>query len=138
VLGAVSEIRLGDKGPTIVKLARNRSTALEVVFFDKDVFLGSGLDARQGEYVVIRAKVAKYHDKARNQDRLQLVVALPGQVLEQTAELDKALEEPLPGLKPAKTIEAVPDEALDQLHFDNFNPDDVPIGRARPGAIQPD
>jgi hypothetical protein len=132
----VAEVRRGDKGPTIVRLARNRSSALEVVFFDKDVYLSSGLDAQVGEYVTVRAQVARYHDKKFNRDRLQLVVSMPGQVLEQTPDLDQALEEWVP--PKGHAVEAIPDNQLDQLKFDGMPPDDAAIGRARTNALQPD
>ncbi len=142
VLASLAEIRRGDKGPTIAKLARNRTNALEVVFFDKDVFLTSGLDAKQGEYVVIRGKVTKYKDKKSQRERLQMVVASAGQVVERSAELDKALEDPLDtsGLPPVdvRQVEAQPDPDLDKMQFDTLSPDEVPLSKIRPGAVQGD
>lgn len=105
LLGSVADVRLGDKGPTIVKLARTRASDFDVVFFDKDVFLSSGVQALKGEYVRIKGTVRKYRDKYRNLERLQIEVTLPGQVITANDELDEAL-----GLKGGRKVEAVPAE----------------------------
>ncbi|MHB8874543.1 MAG: thermonuclease family protein [Myxococcaceae bacterium] len=96
VLGAVSQVKLGDKGPTLVKLSRTRGNDFDVVFFDKDVFLSSGILQNRGEYVQIRGVVVKHFDRYRKLDRLQLVVSLPGQVVAPSKELDDLLFEELP------------------------------------------
>jgi endonuclease YncB( thermonuclease family) len=114
VLGSVNEVRLGDRGPTVVKLARNRSNNFDVVFFDKDVFLASGIAASRGEYVRVRGVVQKYLDKTRNVERLQIQVTLPGQILSQSADLDALL---------ADDAEA---EAGEQLRFSGPAPDHEP------------
>ena len=75
----------------MVRLSRNRGNDFEVVFFDKDVLLSSGVQYKKGEYVQIRGTVNKYRDKYRNLDKLQLVVSLPGQVLAPSAELEELL-----------------------------------------------
>jgi endonuclease YncB( thermonuclease family) len=85
VLGAVSEIHRGDRGPTVVKLARTRGSDFSLVFFDKDVFLASGLAAREGELVEVRGVVSQYVDRRRQQARLQMVVTLPGQISPSTS-----------------------------------------------------
>ena len=79
VLASVGDIKLGDRGPTVVKLARSRTSDLEVLFFDKDVFRATGIDKAKGEFVRVRGVV---HERKSAQwgDRLQLVVSLPGQV----------------------------------------------------------
>ena len=90
LLGAVSEVKFGEKGPSVVKLARSRTNDFEIVFFDRDVLLATGVQYKQGEYVQVRGTVAKYRD-FRNVDRLQLVVSLPGQVIAPSAELEQLL-----------------------------------------------
>ncbi len=91
VLGSVSEVKFGETGPSVVKLARSRGNSLDVVFFDRDVLLGTGLQFKSGEYVQIRGVVAKYRDPYRNVDRLQLQVTLPGQVLAPSTQLQDML-----------------------------------------------
>jgi endonuclease YncB( thermonuclease family) len=93
VLGAVSDIKLGDKGPSLVKLSKNRGNDFDVVFWDKDVLLSSGVMQNKGEFVQIRGTIAKYQDPFRKTERLQLIVSLPGQVLAPSRELDKLLSE---------------------------------------------
>ncbi len=93
VLGAVRDVRLGDHGPTIVKLGRARGSDFDVVFFDKDVVLSSGILENVGEFVRIRGVVNRWRDRVRNIDRLQMVVGLPGQVLAPSPQLEKILEE---------------------------------------------
>lgn len=96
ILGAVSEVRFGEKGPSLVKLSRSRNNDFEVVFFDRDVLLASGLQYKKGEYVQVRGTVNKYHDGYRNTDKLQLVVSLPGQVLAPSSELEELLTDDKP------------------------------------------
>ena len=79
VLASVGDIKLGDRGPTVVKLARSRKSDLDVLFFDKDVFHASGIDKAKGEFVRVRGVVHERKDPQWG-DRLQLVVSLPGQV----------------------------------------------------------
>jgi endonuclease YncB( thermonuclease family) len=93
ILGAVSDVRFGEKGPSVVKLARNRSNDIEVVFFDRDVLLASGVQYKKGEYVQVRGTVNRYRDNYRNMDKLQLVVSLPGQVLAPSPELEELLDD---------------------------------------------
>jgi endonuclease YncB( thermonuclease family) len=90
VLGAVSEVQMREKGPSVVKLARNRSSALDIVFFDKDVLLATGVQYKGGEYVQVRGAVQKYRD-ARGNERLQVQVSLPGQVLAPSEQLEQLL-----------------------------------------------
>ncbi|MBI5547327.1 MAG: thermonuclease family protein, partial [Deltaproteobacteria bacterium] len=104
LLGSVSEIRLGDSGPTIVKLARTRTSSFDVVFFDKDVFLSSGMQKAKGEYVRVKGVVRKYRNKHNNTDQLQLIVNAPGQVMLAGEQLDDLLD------NGGRRVEAVPAE----------------------------
>ncbi len=92
VLGSVQEVKFGEKGPSVVKLARSRTSNLDVIFFDKDVLLTTGLQFKKGEYVVVKANVTKYKD-ARGLDKVQLVVSLPGQVLAPSQQLEEMLRD---------------------------------------------
>ncbi|MBI4512401.1 MAG: thermonuclease family protein [Deltaproteobacteria bacterium] len=80
ILGAVAEIRLGDRGPTKVLLSRRMHSDFPLIFFDKDVFLGSGASRYQGEFVKVRGVVNRYHDPHKNMDELQIIVRLPSQL----------------------------------------------------------
>lgn len=93
LLGAVSDVKYGEKGPSVVKLARNRTNDFDIVFFDKDVLLASGAQYKRGEYIQVRGVVNKWRDQNRNVDKLQLVVSLPGQVLAPSPELENLMQE---------------------------------------------
>ena len=93
LLGAVSDVKYGEKGPSVVKLARNRTNDFDIVFFDKDVLLASGAQYKRGEYIQVRGVVNKWRDQHRNVDKLQLVVSLPGQVLAPSPELENLMQE---------------------------------------------
>ncbi|HEY3450455.1 MAG TPA: thermonuclease family protein [Myxococcales bacterium] len=104
LLGSVGEIRMGDSGPTIVKLARSRSSDFDVVFFDKDLFLTSEISKMKGEYVRVRGFIRRYKDKARGQEKLQMVVTAPGQVMLPDDQIDDLLG------GGGRKVEAVPAE----------------------------
>lgn len=80
LLGAVGEIKLGDKGPTRVRLSRRMFNDFSIIFFDKDVFGTSGIADNKGEFVRIRGFVALYKNKYTKKNELQIVVQTPGQV----------------------------------------------------------
>ena len=80
ILASVSQIRLGDKGPTIVMLGRKRNGDFPLIFFDKDVFLSSKISRYKGEFVRVRGIVKKYRNEYANVDELQIVVTLPSQI----------------------------------------------------------
>ncbi len=90
LLGAVQDVKFAEKGPALVKLSRTRSNDLDVVFFDRDVLLSTGIQFKKGEYVTVKGTVQKYKDP-RGVEKLQLVVSLPGQVLAPSAELEQLL-----------------------------------------------
>lgn len=80
VLGAVADVKMGDKGPSVAKLSRSRGSDFAIVFFDKDVFLSSGIAKAKGEFVQVTGTVSKYLDKRRGYEQLQMKVSLPSQV----------------------------------------------------------
>jgi endonuclease YncB( thermonuclease family) len=80
LLGSVADVRLGDRGPSIVTLSRRLKQDFKLVFFDKDVLGTSGITGRVGEFVAVRGTITRYRDKKRNRDELQMIVDLPGQV----------------------------------------------------------
>ena len=90
LLGAVQEVIQRENGPAVVKLARTRTQNFDIVFWDRDVLLNTGLQFKRGEYVQVRGVVQKYRN-ARGIDALQIQVALPGQVLAPSEELEQIL-----------------------------------------------
>jgi endonuclease YncB( thermonuclease family) len=81
VLGAVSEVRLGDKGPTIVLLGRRKGNDFPLVFFDRDVFTSSHIADHVGEYVRVRGFAAVYQNEKRGSTELQIRIDVPSQIL---------------------------------------------------------
>lgn len=80
LLATVGDIRLGDRGPTRVMLSRRLHADFPLIFFDKDVFASSGIERYKGEYITVQGTVARYHNKYRKRDELQIVVDLPSQI----------------------------------------------------------
>jgi hypothetical protein len=81
VLGLVSEVSYGDRGPARVLLSRKRFGDLPAVFFDKDVFDTSGVARYQGEFVRVSGVVAEYRNPHTQARQLQIVVSLPSEVV---------------------------------------------------------
>ncbi len=90
VLGAVAEVLQRENGPAVVKLARTRTSNFDIVFWDRDVLLASGIAFKKGEYVQVRGTVQKYKS-ARGSETLQIQVSLPGQVLAPSEQLEQML-----------------------------------------------
>lgn len=90
LLGTVQDVIQRESGPAVVKLARTRAQNFDIVFWDRDVLLGTGLQFKRGEYVRVRGVVQKYRN-ARGLDALQVQVTLPGQVLSPSVELEQML-----------------------------------------------
>lgn len=80
LLGAVSEIKIGDRGPTRVLLARRQFQDFPLIFFDKDVFGSSRVLRFKGEFIRVEGTVTRYHNKRKKRDELQMVINLPGQI----------------------------------------------------------
>jgi endonuclease YncB( thermonuclease family) len=81
VLGTVGDVLRGDRGPTRVTLTRRLFGDLTVIFWDPDVFAGSGIARYQGEFVRVRGVVGVYRSKRTSKEQLQVVVNLPAQVV---------------------------------------------------------
>lgn len=81
LLGAISEVRLADgNAPTRVMLSRRRTNDFPLIFWDRDVFLSSGVQRRVGEYVRVKGFVTKYEDKRGHRYQLQIKVDVPSQI----------------------------------------------------------
>jgi endonuclease YncB( thermonuclease family) len=81
IVGLVSEVSYGQKGPSRVMLSRKMFGDLAVVFFDKDVFNASGVARYRGEFIKVTGVVSQYQNKHTKKRQLQLVVSLPSQVV---------------------------------------------------------
>jgi len=90
LFGSVQDVVFNDRGPAVVKLARTRSSSFDIVFFDKDVLLNTGIQFKRGEYVQVKGVVTKYRS-ANGTERLQMQVTLPGQVLAPSSQLEDLL-----------------------------------------------
>lgn len=80
LLASVASIKLGDRGPTRVTLARRRGADFPLIFFDKDVFGSSRIARYRGEYVRVTGRVSQWYNKFRKQYELQIQINLPGQI----------------------------------------------------------
>lgn len=93
ILGSVSDVKYSQgSGPSVVKLARTRTSDFDVVFFDRDVMLATGIHFKKSEYVQVRGTVQKYKNE-KGWEKLQVVVNLPGQVLAPSSQLEQLLSD---------------------------------------------
>ncbi|MBL8922057.1 MAG: thermonuclease family protein [Myxococcaceae bacterium] len=91
ILGSVSDVKYSQgNGPSVVKLSRTRTSDFDVVFFDRDVMLSTGIQFKKSEYVQVRGTVQKYKNE-KGWEKLQVVVNLPGQVLAPSSQLEQLL-----------------------------------------------
>jgi len=81
ILGAISEVKLGDTGPTLVMLSRRRGNDFPLVFFDKDVFAASHVANHVGEYIRVKGYVSKYEDATRGRTQIQIKIDVPDQIV---------------------------------------------------------
>jgi endonuclease YncB( thermonuclease family) len=99
VIGLVGDVRLGDRGPTKVMLARKRTSSFPLIFFDKDVFASSGVADWKGEFIVAKGVVTSYVNKHTKRKQLQIVIDRASQLT----------LSPIPGLElPATTVGTAP------------------------------
>jgi endonuclease YncB( thermonuclease family) len=80
VLGAVGDIRQGERGPKRVLLGRRRLQDFPLIFWEDDVFVDSGIERYRGEYVRVRGVVTSYTDRRSGKRQLQIEVRDPIQV----------------------------------------------------------
>ena len=93
VLALVAEVRLGDRGPTKVMLARKLTSSFPLIFFDKDVFASSQVADWRGEFIVAKGVVTSYVNKHTKKKQLQIVIERASQLV----------LSPIPGLEPPTT-----------------------------------
>ena len=80
VLGTVADIRIGEKGPSKVTLARRTFDDLPLMFFDKDVLGSTGVLAWKGEFVIATGLVSVYENKHTKKKQIQIVIDRASQV----------------------------------------------------------
>ncbi len=81
VLGTVSSIKLGDKGPTRVMLGRKRGDDFPLIFFDKDLFGSLGLADHRSEHVIATGVVTEYKHPRASRPQLQIEITRPSQII---------------------------------------------------------
>jgi len=66
--------------PSLLIVVGGTFGAILVAYPFKDVFGSSRIARFKGEYVRVKGRVAKWHNRFRNRDELQIVVSLPTQI----------------------------------------------------------
>lgn len=74
VLALVGDIKetSGDKPLWLVRLAKNRSDYVNLVFADKAVLEQSGIEAQKGEYIVVSGTVSEYDSGKRKYPQIEI------------------------------------------------------------------
>jgi endonuclease YncB( thermonuclease family) len=80
VLGTVGDVRIGERGPTRVTLSRQMFSDFPLVFFDRDVFVQSGLAQWKSEFVVITGTPTVYENRHNKRKQVQIVIDRASQV----------------------------------------------------------
>jgi endonuclease YncB( thermonuclease family) len=139
VLGAISDIRQGERGPKRVLLSRRRTADFPLIFWEDDVFEESGIERYKGEFVRVRGVVTSYTDRRNGRRQLQIEVRDPIQVRlpEYDPPGDPGHEERDPELDPE--YEALEDEDTVEQPADFSPPPPAePTGPApEPAPIEP-
>lgn len=155
VLGAVGDVRQGERGPKRVLLSRRMFSDFPLIFWEDDVFEDCGIGRYRGEFVRVRGVVTSYTDRRTGRSQLQIEVRDPIQVRlpdyvppgkPGSADLDPEFDvegdaealEPPPDLKPAPAnkpkvpVEAAPVEAAP------VEPAPIEAAPVEPDASPPD
>lgn len=132
VLGAISGIRQGERGPKRVLLSRRRAADFPLIFWEQDVFEESGIDRYKGEFVRVRGVVTSYTDRRSGRRQLQIEVRDPIQV-----RLPEYTPPGVPELDPEldPEYEAIEDTDAVEMPAD-FTPPEPPAAE-RPSDIEP-
>jgi endonuclease YncB( thermonuclease family) len=80
LLGIVSEVRIGERGPTRVELSRQQFGGFPLVFFDRDVMIQSGIATWKGEYVVVTGVPTQYENSHTHKKTVQIVIDRASQI----------------------------------------------------------
>jgi endonuclease YncB( thermonuclease family) len=80
ILGVVGDVRIGEKGPTRVSLSRQQFSGFPLVFFDRDVFVQSGIGKWTGEYVRVTGIPTIYENRFNHKKQVQIVIDRAAQI----------------------------------------------------------
>lgn len=80
VLGTITDIRQGERGPKRVLLSRRMFADFPLIFWEDDVFEESGIERYKSEFVRVRGVVTSYTDRRSGRRQLQIEVRDPIQV----------------------------------------------------------
>jgi len=80
LLGTVGSVRFGDRGPTRVMMSRRMFSDVPLIFWDKDVFVASGVAGWKGEFISVTGTVTEYENKHNHRKQLQIVIDRPSQI----------------------------------------------------------
>lgn len=80
VLGTIGDVRIGEKGPSIVTLSRRINNDFPLVFFDRDVLGNSGVEQWKGEFITVTGVPTMYENKHTHKKQLQIQVDRASQI----------------------------------------------------------
>ncbi len=80
LIGLVDNVQIGEKGPTRVSLSRQQFSGFPLVFFDRDVFMQSGIATWKGEYVVVTGTPTIYENRHNHRKQVQIVIDRASQI----------------------------------------------------------
>jgi endonuclease YncB( thermonuclease family) len=80
LLGTVADVYIGEKGPTRVTLSHGQHSDFPLIFFDRDVFVQSGIDQWKGEWVIATGVPSVYENKHTHKKQVQIVIDRASQI----------------------------------------------------------
>jgi endonuclease YncB( thermonuclease family) len=80
VLGTVGDVRIGERGPTRVTLSRQMFSDFPLIFFDRDVFVQSGVAQWKSEYVWVTGVPTIYENRHNKKKQVQIVIDRASQI----------------------------------------------------------
>jgi endonuclease YncB( thermonuclease family) len=80
VLGTVGDVRIGERGPTRVTLSRQMFSDFPLIFFDRDVFVQSGIAEWKSEYVWVTGVPTIYENRHNKKKQVQIVIDRASQI----------------------------------------------------------
>ena len=80
VLATISDVYIGEKGPTRVTLSHGQHADFPLIFFDRDVFVQSGIGEYKGEWVIATGTPSVYENKHTHKKQVQIVIDRASQI----------------------------------------------------------
>jgi endonuclease YncB( thermonuclease family) len=80
VIGTIGDIRIGERGPTRVTLSRQQFSDFPLVFFDRDVFVQSGVSQWKGEFIHVTGIPTIYENRHNKRKTVQIVIDRASQI----------------------------------------------------------